>query len=105
MAIKKLDERFENLKKIQRVFLNCYFDKSNTNNLFKELTLNKNIDFSRYNYFYASFVANSGKLDEAKKIINSALKSYPRNLLLNQYKIDSIKVKTHQTLIVKIKSM
>ena len=88
LAIKKLDERFENLKKIQKVFLNCYFDNSNTNNLFKELTLNKNIDFSRYNYFYASFVANSGKLDEAKKIINSALKSYPRNLLLNQYKID-----------------
>tara|TARA_E500000178_G_scaffold64476_1_gene61539 strand:+ start:674 stop:2368 length:1695 start_codon:yes stop_codon:yes gene_type:complete len=88
LAIKKLDERFENLKKIQKVFLNCYFDDSNTNNLFKELTLNKNIDFSRYNYFYASFVANSGKLDEAKKIINSALKSYPRNLLLNQYKID-----------------
>ena len=27
-------------------------------------------------------------MDEAKKIINSALKSYPRNLLLNQYKID-----------------
>ena len=88
LAIKKLDERFENLKKIQKVFLNCYFDDSNTNNLFKELTLNKNIDFSRYNYFYASFVANSGKLDEAKKIINSALKLYPRNLLLNQYKID-----------------
>ena len=88
LAIKKLDERFENLKKIQRVFLNCYFDSPNTNNLFEKLTLNENIDFSRYNYFYASFVANSGKLDEAKKIINSALKSHPRNLLLNQYKTD-----------------
>ena len=33
------------LKKIQNVFLNCYFNSSNTNNLFEELTLNKNIDF------------------------------------------------------------
>ena len=88
LFLKKLDGRFENLKKIQKVFLNCYFNNSNTNNLFEELTSDKKIDFSRYNYFYASFVASSGKLDNAKKIVNSALKLYPRNLLLNQYKID-----------------
>ena len=29
-----------------------------------------------------------GKTNNAKKIINSALERYPRNLLLNQYKID-----------------
>jgi tetratricopeptide (TPR) repeat protein len=29
-----------------------------------------------------------GKISEAKKIVQSALKLYPRNLLLNQYKID-----------------
>ena len=88
LALKKLDQRFENLKKIQRVFLNCYFNSSNTNNLFEELTLNKKVDFSRYNYFYASYAANSGDVKKAKEIINSALKLYPRNLLLNQYKID-----------------
>ena len=86
--LKKLDERFENLKKIQRVFLNCYFNSLNTNNLFEELISNKKIDFSRYNYFYASFLANSGETNVAKKIVNSALKLYPRNLLLNQYKLD-----------------
>tara|TARA_X000001036_G_scaffold333554_1_gene312412 strand:+ start:1080 stop:2774 length:1695 start_codon:yes stop_codon:yes gene_type:complete len=86
--LKKLDERFENLKKIQRVFLNCYFNSLNTNNLFEELISNKKIDFSRYNYFYASFLANSGKMNGAKKIVNSALKLYPRNLLLSQYKLD-----------------
>ena len=86
--LKALDERFENLKKIQHVFLNCYFNSSNTNNLFEELVSNKKTDFSRYNYFYASTAVNLGKKAKAKEIINSALKLYPRNLLLNQYKID-----------------
>ena len=88
LELKKLDERFENLKKIQKVFLNCHFDSLNTNNLFEELTANKKIDFSRYKYFYASYTANLGKTNKAKEILNSALKSHPRNLLLNQYKLD-----------------
>jgi len=88
IEINKIDERFENLKKIQNIFLNCYFDSSNTENLYKELVSNKKTDFSRYNYFYASFMANSGKIKEAKQIVNSALKSYPRNLKLNQFKED-----------------
>ncbi len=88
IELKKLDERFENLKKIQNIFLNCYFDSPNTENLYKELISNRKTDFSRYNYFYASFMANSGKIKEAKQIVNSALKSYPRNLKLNQFKED-----------------
>jgi uncharacterized protein HemY len=88
MELKKLDERFENLKKIQNVFLNCFFNSPNTKNLFKQLTSNEKTDFSRYNYFHASYAANSGKIDEAKNIVKSALKLHPRNLLLNQYKKD-----------------
>ena len=88
IEINKIDERFENLKKIQNIFLNCYFDSPNTENLYKELISSKKTDFSRYNYFYASFIANSGKTKEAKQIVNSALKSYPRNLKLNQFKED-----------------
>jgi tetratricopeptide (TPR) repeat protein len=84
----KLDKRFDNLKKIQNVFLNCYFDNPSTNSLFEKLASNKETDFSRYNYFHASFTANSGRVDKAKNIINSALQFYPRNLLLNQYKLD-----------------
>ena len=88
IEIKKIDERFENLKKIQNIFLNCYFDSPNIENLYKELISNKKTDFSRYNYFYASYMANSGKMKEAKQIVNSALKSYPRNLKLIQFKAD-----------------
>ncbi len=86
--LKKLNKRFENLKKIQNVFLNCYFSSSNTINLFSEIISDQNTDFSRYNYFYASFAASTGNIEDAKKIVKTALKNYPRNLLLNQYKID-----------------
>ena len=85
---RKLDERFENLTKIQNVFLNCYFDSPKTNSLFTEITSNQKTDFSRYNYFYAAHVASKGKIGKAKKIVKLALENYPRNLLLNQYKID-----------------
>ncbi len=88
LDLEKLDERFENLKKIQKVFLNCYFNSEKTNNLFENLTKNDKVDFSRYNYFYASFKANSGNIDKAIEVIESALKLHPRNLLLNQYKLD-----------------
>ena len=88
LEIKKLDDRFENLKKIQNIFVNCYFDSPNTQKLFKELTSNKKTDFSRYNYFYASFEISSNNIEEAKNIVNSALKLYPRNLKLNQLKLD-----------------
>ena len=86
--LEKLDERFQNLKKIQNVFLNCYFDNQNTDDLFIKITSNQETDFSRYNYFHASYKASNEMLDNAKKIVNSALTLYPRNLLLNQYKID-----------------
>ena len=88
LELKKLDERFKNLKKIQNIFLNCYYDKSNTNGLFVELTSDTKTDFSRYNYFQASYAASSGDVESAKDILQSSLKLYPRNLLLNQYKID-----------------
>ena len=31
---------------------------------------------------------NTNKVEDAKKIVNLSLKKYPRNLLLNQYKVD-----------------
>ena len=90
LELKKLDERFDNFKNIQNVFLNCFFDSSNTQYLFEKLTSNEKTDFSRYNYFFASYLASKGKIGEAKEIIDLSLKSHPKNLLLNQYKIDLI---------------
>ena len=88
LDLKKLDKRFKNLKNIQNVFLNCYYNNANTNKLFIELNSDNKIDFSRYNYFHALHAHSSGDINLAKKIVQSALKLFPRNLLLNQYKID-----------------
>ena len=86
--LKKLDEKFKNFKKIQNIFLNCFFNTSNTENLFMQITNDKRTDFSRYNFFYASYLSSLGKLGEAKNHVKSALVTYPRNLLLNQYNLD-----------------
>ena len=86
--IESIDSKFENLKNIQNVFLHCFYNTKDTELFFEKLTSNEKIDFSRYNYFYANFMANSGKILKAKEIVNSSLKLYPRNLLLNQYKLD-----------------
>ena len=88
LDLEKLDRRFENLKKIQNVFLHCYFESQNTDDLFSKILSDKKTDFSRYNYFYAAYLASIGKIEGAKEIIDKALTVYPRNLLLNQYKID-----------------
>jgi len=86
--INLIDTRFENLKNIQNVFLHCFYKSNKTDFLFKELVSGSKTDFSRYNYFYAKYLFNLGKINQAKNIINSSLKLYPRNLLLNQYKFD-----------------
>ena len=83
-----IDSRFQNLKDIQNVFIHCFYKSEKTGFLFKELTSRRKIDFSRYNYFYAKYLLNLGKINQAKNIINSSLKLYPRNLLLIQYKFD-----------------
>ncbi len=88
LKLNQLDDRFENLNKIQKVFLNCYFSNPKTELIFNDLVSDQNTDFSRYNYFYAKFLFSINKKDKAKKIIENSLKKYPRNLLLNQYKID-----------------
>ena len=83
-----MDERFSNLKKIQDTFLHSFFGHNNAEKYFSELTSDQKTDFSRYNYFYAKYLHSRGKVQEAKKILNSSLKKHPRNLLLNQYKLD-----------------
>ncbi len=88
IELKKLGQRFENLKKIQKAFLHCYFDSSSTEKLYTEILSNQETDFSRYNYFFASYFVSTGRINKAKEVVTNALELYPRNLLLNQYKID-----------------
>ncbi len=84
----QVDERFENLKKIQNVFLYSFFDREDAEKMFNKLISGKKTDFSRYNYFYAKYLQSNGKNEVAKNVIKSSLEKYPRNLLLNQYQLD-----------------
>ena len=86
--INLIDPRFENLKDIQNAFLHCFYESKKTDIIFKKLTSDNKIDFSRYNYFHATYLASSGNIEKAKQIINHSLKLYPRNLILNQHKYD-----------------
>ena len=86
--LNNLNERFQNLKKIQNAFLNCFFSTNKTEEVFEELISDEITDFSRYNYFYANYLSSIGDKAKAKEIISNSLKKYPRNLLLNHYKTD-----------------
>ena len=86
--LNNLNERFQNLKKIQNAFLNCFFSTNKTEEVFEELISDQRTDFSRYNYFYANYLSSIGDKAKAKEIISNSLKKYPRNLLLNHYKTD-----------------
>ena len=87
-SLKKIDPRFENLKKIQLAFLNCYYDTELVKEKFKLLTENKDLDFSRYKYFYSNYLISKNEISSAKKVLNEALNLNPRNLILNQLKAD-----------------
>ena len=91
--INAINSRFENFKNIQNVFLHCFYKSEKTELFFENLASNKKIDFSRYNYFYATYLSEIGKIEQAKEIVDSSLKLYPRNLLLNQYKLDLNNIK------------
>ena len=93
----EMNEQFENLKNIQNVFLNCYYKSKKTEILFEQLTSNEKIDFSRYNYFYTNYLLKVGKPKKAKDFLESSIKLYPRNLLLNQlrYNFDNKKNKIY----------
>ena len=73
---------------VHEIYSNCYFNTNEVQTSFEELVLNQKTDFSRYNFFYAKYLESSKQETKAKRIIKESLKKNPRNLLLNQYKID-----------------
>ena len=62
LELKKLDERFENLKKFKMFSYIVIMTVQIQIILFNELTSNEKTDFSRYNYFHASYASSSGKI-------------------------------------------
>ena len=50
-VFQQISPRYKNIKKINDVFLNCYFDTKNAEAQFKNLVNDQNTDFSRYTFF------------------------------------------------------
>jgi tetratricopeptide (TPR) repeat protein len=86
--LEDMPKKFENLKKIQKTFAYCYFDSSQSDEMFKKLTSDSDINYSRYFFFHANYLISKNKKDKVKKILSSSLKIYPENLILNQLKED-----------------
>ena len=79
---------FENIGKIQRAFFNCYIKNKKTEALFLELISDEKVNFSRYNFFYIKYLLSKGKNFEAEKRLFQALGDNPRNLMLNNLRVD-----------------
>ena len=89
-------KRFKNITDIQKAFAYCYFDSNKTNEIFKNLTSKSYIDYSRYSFFHANYLFSKNYEKKGKEVLQSALKLYPKNLILNQFKINLKKKKTDQ---------
>ena len=89
---KLISPQYENIKKINNIFLNCYFDTKNVEKEFQNLINDKTTDFSRYTFFYANYLLKKNLSKKASFILSEKLVKHPRNLLLNQLYSD-IKLK------------
>ena len=89
--LKKIPERYRNLTNVQSIFIKCYFSNSETENDFKNLILENDLNFSRYNYFLANYLLFQNKEEEAKKKYSSNLLIKETKNFLEKGKIKEIK--------------
>ena len=83
-SFNKVSDRYENLKLIQKSFLQCYFDFPDTKKSFDQLIADKDYNFTRYNFFLANYLLSKDKKKEAEKVIIEGRKENNTNLLLEQ---------------------
>ena len=48
LGLKKMSNKFDNIRSIQEVFAYCYFDSKQTDQMFEKLVTNSKINYSRY---------------------------------------------------------
>ena len=85
--IEKTSRPYRHIAKIQKIFLQCYFDDDQTKKSFSELINDENYNFARYNFFLANYLLFRDKIEEAKKIIKNSRREYNSNLLIKQAEI------------------
>jgi len=84
---KFLDDKknFGRLSYISETFQKCYLDDPNTGRYFSKLINDPESDFTRYIYFYMSYLVENGNLNEAK-VITDEIEFLNSTLLLSQGK-------------------
>ncbi len=84
---KFLDDKknFGRLSYISETFQKCYVDDPNTGRYFSKLINDPESDFTRYIYFYISYLVENDNLDEAK-VITDEIEFLNSTLLLSQGK-------------------
>tara|TARA_Y100000590_G_scaffold151424_1_gene173978 strand:+ start:2101 stop:3819 length:1719 start_codon:yes stop_codon:yes gene_type:complete len=85
--IEKIPKTYRHLTNTQKSFLLCYFNSQKTKTSFEKLILDKDYNFSRYNFFLANYLLFNNNKEEAKKVINQSSKKYNSNLLIKQTEI------------------
>ena len=78
-------KNFGNLSIISDTFLSCYLDDPKTDSYFSNLINNNESDFTRYIYFYLSYLVENNRIDEAKEI-TKGIEFINTTLLLSQGK-------------------
>ena len=89
-----IPKKFKYVKDIQKTFAHCYFGSSRTDEMFRQLTSNSKINYSRYYFFHSNYLISQKKKEKTKELIKYSLAKYPKNLILNQLKLDIEKGKT-----------
>ncbi len=79
------NKNFGKLSIISEIFQRCYLDDEVTDKYFYNLINDPRNDYSRYTYFYLSYLIESKKIDKAKKIVKN-IEFINTTLLLSQGK-------------------
>ena len=82
--LNKVPNHFNNLKKIQNSFLQCYFNTTETEIAFEQLINSKEYNFSRYNFFLANYFLHQNKKKSAEILIARSRNLYSSNILIKQ---------------------
>ena len=83
--ILKENKNFGNLSFITETFQRCYLDDNNTGSYFSKLINNSQADYSRYTYFYLTYLVENNQIEDAK-VITDELDYINSTLLLSQGK-------------------
>ena len=83
--IQQGNQKFGNLSFISETFQRCYLGDSKTDSYFSNLINNGEADYSRYIFFYLTYLIENKRIDEAK-LITDELDYINTTLLLSQGK-------------------